>query len=383
MMYERPSTLARVDCRHFVGDKPCRPGHSCDGCAEYDPPSPRIAILKYGAIGDVIRTTPILPALREAHPRLHVTWITEPSAVPILSRIREIDRLLVHGNDTTLRLLAEQFDLLISLEKTSAACALASLIKTTERRGFGLSRHGTIVPLDARTEYAFQLGIDDDLKFRRNRKTYQEIVAEVAGIPYRRHPYASFIRREDTERAGQLLAALGIRKGDLVVGLNTGAGSVFATKRWPVDRTARLAKLLAKDPGIRVLLLGGPEEADRNREIVSLAGGSVIDAGTNHELMDFAGIVALCDLLVTTDTLALHLAIGAGTPVAALFTSTCPQEVDLYDNGEKIVAPVPCAPCYRSGCPDMLCAEAISPEGVLETVRRVLSRSLLAGEKPR
>ena len=52
-----------TDCRHFRGDMPCvfhkKTGVHCEGCADYDPLKERILIIKLGAIGDVIRSTPL------------------------------------------------------------------------------------------------------------------------------------------------------------------------------------------------------------------------------------------------------------------------------------------------------------------------------------
>ena len=57
----------RIDCRLFRGDIPCSPGAICENCPDYEPMGKKILILKLGAIGDVLRTTPVLPELHNAH----------------------------------------------------------------------------------------------------------------------------------------------------------------------------------------------------------------------------------------------------------------------------------------------------------------------------
>src|SRR5688572_32883598 len=81
------SWIWKGDCRHFRGDVPCAPhkreGVHCDDCPHYDPIQGRILIIKLGAIGDVIRTTPLLRKLKADHPRAHITWLTHsPEVVP-------------------------------------------------------------------------------------------------------------------------------------------------------------------------------------------------------------------------------------------------------------------------------------------------------------
>ncbi len=78
-------TTVHTDCLHFRGDIPCRPnkeqGYMCDGCPVYAPIGKRILIIKLGAIGDVIRTTPLLRKLRQQYPHCHITWVTHTPAI--------------------------------------------------------------------------------------------------------------------------------------------------------------------------------------------------------------------------------------------------------------------------------------------------------------
>ena len=75
----------RPDCRHFRGDLPCRPnkehGYVCGDCPVYGPVTKRILLIKLGAIGDVIRTTPLLRRLRQEHPGCFITWLTLTPAI--------------------------------------------------------------------------------------------------------------------------------------------------------------------------------------------------------------------------------------------------------------------------------------------------------------
>src|SRR5512147_2742797 len=83
-----------LDCRHFLGDRPCKFKLLCAGCAEYSPMGKRILIVKLGAIGDVLRTTPLLTGLKRAYPQSHITWVVDKEALPLLKSNPSIDRLL-------------------------------------------------------------------------------------------------------------------------------------------------------------------------------------------------------------------------------------------------------------------------------------------------
>lgn len=362
------------DCKYFVGEKPCRYKHECGGCKKYNPMGMRICIIKLGALGDVLRTTPLLHALRKKYPVCHITWVTDKSAIEILSRTSLIDRLFSYSPDISIRFQIERFDILINLEKTVEACLLASIANAKEKYGFGLNSFGTIYPINNMADYVFRLGISDDLKFKKNKKTYQEIAFEAVGLKYKGEQYVINLNENDISYAESVFAKKGIGKRDLKIGLNTGSGIVFATKRWTVERFAELADMLSNKLKAKVMLLGGPEEEIRNKDIFDLAKEKPINMGTNHSLTHFAAIVSKCDLLITGDTLALHFAIGLRVPTVALFTSTCAQELDLYGRGIKIVADVECAPCYKGSCDDMKCALSINTSSVFDACLKLLKK---------
>jgi ADP-heptose:LPS heptosyltransferase len=366
----------RPDCRYFLGDRPCKFKRTCEGCDRYEPMGKRILIVKLAAIGDVLRTTPLLTGLKRAYPRSHITWVVDKEASSLLKNNPLIDRLLPFDSASTLPLEVEGFDLVIGLEKEPRGAALVSRVRAAEKKGFGLGPEGSLYPLNRASEYAFFLGLSDELKFYQNRKTYPELIYEVAELKYRKDEYLLFLSPEDTAFAEGFSQNAGFKKGEVVVGLNTGAGGVFANKAWTPEGYGGLIQKLNREPKTRLLLLGGPGERERNRRILELAKGAVLDTGCENTLGQFAALIQLCDLVVTGDTTALHLAIGLKKKVVALFGPTCAQEIEFYGRGEKILSPAPCAPCYRRSCPvTPNCMDAISVEEVMKKIRNLLPRS--------
>lgn len=366
-------TVYHTDCRHFRGDRPCRYRRQCEDCPHYSPMGVRILVIKLAARGDVLRTTPILPALKRAHPQSHVSWLTRPESVEMLSGLEEIDRLLPFDTDTVASLPAERFDVLLCLDKEPAATGLAARIDAGEKRGFVLGPHGNVVPAHPDAQYAYRLGLDDDLKFRENQRTYQDIVFEVAGLPYGGEEYRLEIPAAARERAGQRWAKLGALAHQSPIGLNVGAGDAFAYKAWRIDGWAELADLVHERLGAPVALLGGPGDRERIEAVAKRATTTLLDPGPTPSVLEFAAVVEGCAAVVTGDTLALHLALACRRRVVAIFGSTCPQEVDLYGRGEKVVPRVDCHPCYKRRCDfSSTCADAVSAETVLACLERVL-----------
>lgn len=367
----------RLDCRHLRGDRPCAagvPGYCPDACAAYRPIGARILIIKLAALGDVIRTAALLPGLKAAWPESQITWVSRPAGVRMLANHPLIDRRLVFDAGTLAHLEHEHFDLCLSLDKEPGPCGLAMRVAARVRRGIGLSAWGTPVPLNAAGTRYFRLGLDDEEKFRRNRKSLPELLYEVAELPYRGQRYRLYPGPAERAAAARCWRRLAVADDEVVIGLNTGAGSAFANKTWPPARFADLARRLLAHRGCRVALLGGPAERRTNARIAAACPG-VRDTGHAHTELEFAALVARCNVLVTGDTMALHAAIAADVPCVALFGPTCPQEIDLHGRGEKIVTTLPCAPCYRRHCDrSPSCMDDIPVERVLAAVQRCLRR---------
>jgi heptosyltransferase-2 len=363
------------DCAHFRGDKPCGFKRLCGDCPEYDPLGARtkVLVLKCRAQGDVLRTTALLPGLKRKYPRGHVTWLVDGESIDLLVGNPLVDAVLPFGLEATLPLEVREFDVLVCLDKEPGIAALATKVRAVRKYGFGMNAHGNLSAFNDAAAYALRLGIDDDLKYRTNLKTYQEIAAEAAEVEYARDEYVYELGDEEKRKAREFMKTHGIDASRPTVGLNTGAGTKFETKQWPAEHYRELVRGLADELGANVFLLGGPREEALNTTITAGAPPRVYNTGNSHSLPDFAGFISLMDVLVTSDTLGMHLAIALKKKVVALFGPTCPQEIDLYDRGVKLFTGAACAPCYKQTCPDAVCMKGIRPDRVLEEVGRLIA----------
>lgn len=363
----------RLDCRFYRGDRPCSAGVQgvCPtDCPEHTPFGKRILIIKLAALGDVVRTLALLPGIKDAWTDSFITWITRPSGVRMLANHPLIDRLLPFDAESLAHLECERFDLCLSLDKEPAPAALAMRIDAAEKRGIGLSAHGTVFPLNAECRHYFRLGLDDELKYRRNEKSYQELVYDAVGLRYRGQRYRLYPNNASRARAARIWTDLGLEPTERVVGLNTGAGRGFANKTWPPGKFVELARALIGRGRFRVALLGGPDEIARNRRIAAACPGA-LDIGCDHSELDFVALMERCGVLLTGDSLAVHVAVACEVPCVVLFGPTCAQEIELYGRGTKVRTPLQCSPCYRRTCDiSPSCMDEISVERVLAAVDR-------------
>ncbi len=363
----------KTDCRHYVGEKPCGFARLCDGCGHYEPWNERILIIKTAAMGDVLRTTAILPALRKSRPGAKITWIARAESLPLLVNNPYIDELLTMEDAVAPAILPRRFDSVYSLDKTVAECGLAMMTACDTKKGIGLSESGAPFPLDADAEYYFSLGLSDDLKFEKNQKTYQDMIREVCALePGRDRPVLNLTEAE--KKIGKKFAAETVGgPAKKLIGIIPAAGATFANKAPSAAKWEEIIEAINKKcgPETTLLLMGGPADG---RKVESLSEISHdLPYVITEDVRMFAAYVGELDVILCGDTLALHIATALEREVVALFGPTCSQEIDLYDTGCKIITPLDCSPCYRSRCDiSPNCMDALDPSDIASAVSRLI-----------
>jgi len=335
----------------------------------------KILIIKLGALGDVFRTTTLLHGLKRRFPESRITWITSKAACGLLENNPYINRILVFTGQTINLLKPESFDILISLDKEEKPTMLAMDIKADKKIGFGRDKHGQLYSLNKESEYAYRLGISDELKFRLNKKTYPKIIYEMCSCDYKKDKYILSLSQEDIRMAEERLRGSGIGDRDFVIGLNTGSGNRFANKTWSLDSYKRFIERVVNETDAKVLLLGGQGEKNIIRRLQSSFKDKVYNSGCDNTLKEFAAIVKRCDMMLTGDTLAMHIGIALNRYVMVLFGPTCHQEIELYGKGSKLMSEIECSPCYKKVCDKKdNCMSRISPDRVFKQVKRYIVR---------
>lgn len=371
----------KTDCRHVRWDRPCAPhkrrGKVCATCDEYAPIRHRVLMVKLAATGDVLRTTAFLPAIHATWPDAKVTWLTRKGAAALFAGNRLVDEVLVAEDGlTAARLLTETFDVVLCPDADPEAAMLAALAKGRERRGYVRDTAGRVVPLGPGAEHWLQMGLSDARK-KANTRTYQALVAEVLGLDPAavREPILE-VAPADAADVDRWLASL---PGDgPLVGLNTGAGGRWAYKQWTREHQVAFLRL-ATDAGLRVLLLGGPEEVATHRELLATATGrAVFDGGNHNSYSRFGALVDRCRVVVTSDSLAVHVASARKVPAVVLFGPTSAPEIELYGRGSKLVpAGLECVCCYLPRCDRVPhCQALLEPARVLAAVQQWLAVSV-------
>jgi heptosyltransferase-2 len=159
-------------------------------------------------------------------------------------------------------------------------------------------------------------------------------------------------------------------------------GSVWATKRWPANRYASLAREFI-GRGYNVCVVGGGSDVAVCEEIVqSVKSSSLLNACGKLTPLQSAELLKRCRLLVTNDTAPMHLASAVGTPCVAIFGPTVPEFGFAPFGSQHLIIErkaLWCRPCTPHGgarCPigTHECMTGISVEEVSQATLRLLAR---------
>jgi heptosyltransferase-2 len=341
--------MSMTDCRYFSGYKPCGKSEICDSlCPKFSKCTSRVLLIHLEALGAVVRSTSLLSAIRRKFPGCHLTWVTQKPADQLLKENPLIDRVLTTDPDDLLQLSALEFDVAFVVDKSLKSVGV--LKQTTVDLVYGFTadaRTGTIVPATEAATELWEIGLSNEKKFYINQKSETQLIHEALELgPWIRDEYKLSLNqseRFEMQRRRSEWAA----PRQTVVGLNTGCSSVIPNKKLSIEMHRDLIRRLLADH-YRVVLLGGREDTARNERIAY--GLNVVQSPTERGLRDGIVSVAACDIVVTGDSLGMHLAIALEKWTVAWFGPTCAQEIDLYDRGVRVLTQASCSPCWKRSC---------------------------------
>lgn len=334
-----------------------------------------ILIIKTGALGDVLRSSFIAQALKEKYlaKKPVIYWITSRDAADLISSNVYVDFLVLKEDKN--KLSEVNFDLVINLEEDEENCKFAGRINTKEIIGFYYSNY-KIIPSASAKEW-FDMSIlgnkpENDILKKKNKKTHRQIIGEMVKVQWQK--YEPFLRLNINQMrmAENFLRRHRISRSELVVGINTGAAD-----RWPkalsVKKTALLIDQVYRKYKAHILLFGGPNERERNKEIQKYTTSPIIDTGCGNDLIEFPALVSLCSVFITTDSLGLHVALALKRKTIALIGPTSPAEIDMYSLGDKVVAKSKDVCTYKTKTD---CMDKIEVEEIMRYFEKTISQKI-------
>tara|TARA_B110000003_G_scaffold250787_1_gene264104 strand:- start:567 stop:1787 length:1221 start_codon:yes stop_codon:yes gene_type:complete len=387
----------KYDCSHFEGHIPCKPNKQfdvqCDNCSHYQMDSSsiinletneallaeiykisnfakkdrlvvkakiadkftKILFIKLGAIGDVIRTTPLIERYKREYGDCHFSWITKSPQVIARDQVDEIYK----WNESSVSFLSEQnYDIAINLDKDKEACMLLSCINSNKKFGF-IWKNGHINIATKNAEHKLITGLFDHIS-KKNTKNYLEEIFEICHFDFNYEDYIINLNKDLSNIWEKKLNQLA--KGKIIIGLNTGCGLRWKTRLWPKEYWVTLIKDLERQ-GYFCLLMGGPDEDEMNRFYEKETNSTYL--GT-FSLEEFIAITNNTDIIITPVSMMMHIALALKKQLMLFHNIFNVHEFELYGRG-IIIEPTSGCDCYfgNSCVREKSCMHDIAVQDVL------------------
>jgi heptosyltransferase II len=319
----------------------------------------RLGIFMPNWIGDVVMATPALRALRNHFgPDAHLVGIMRPYVAAALEGTPWLSRQLFYEKSyglselgwwrATSRLRAEKLDQILLLTNSTRTALMSRLSGARVRTGMTSEGRSWLLtnpikqPIDRRTGLPIA-----------TIAAYLHL-AEALGCPPESPRLELGTTAADEQAADAVWQRLGLPVGDEVVVLNSG-GAFGSAKSWPAEHFADLARRIATDCGLAVLVNCGPKERDDARSVVQRANHPRVFSLAEEPHLPL-GLTKACvrrtRMLVSTDSGPRFFGIAFGKPVVTLFGPTDPRMTETHYDRETIVSlALDCQPCMERTCP--------------------------------
>ncbi len=336
-----------------------------------------ILVIRTDRIGDVVLSTPVIRFLREKYPTAHIAMMVRPYTRDVIINNPDLNEVIIYDKYNeqkglwksirfAFRLRKKRFDIAIALHPTNRIHLMLFLAGVPVRIGYDRNL-GKL--LTKRVLHRKQEGSMHEADY--NFSFLKEAGFDVSGAG--RCPYLT-TGDDEKKLIDVILKEQGIDRNFIVLH----AGASCSSKRWPQERFARVADLVASDFGCDIVLVGGEGDEKYNAEVSANMRLKVFDLTDMLRVGELAELLKRSKLLLSNDSGPVHVATAVGTPVVCVFGRSDPglspkRWGPLGENDIVLHKDVGCQQCLAHNCKkDFACLKAITADEVIAAAKRIL-----------
>lgn len=333
----------------------------------------KVLVINFARLGDIIQAQPLISLLKKQKKMVGLCVLE--AFAEICNLVQDLDQVFVFPGSKILACLDKKnwtssLDLLwsfvhtiqkdfypdevLNLTPTLPARLLTLLFPQAKIKGFGLDEHGfstysndwaafldssaTVRNSSALNLVDLNLGIEDEAK---------------------KHAQTLRLKKPDPKLVEFWKNKLNSKQ---LIGFQLGASDLKRT--WPVEYFVKLGRLCAQK-GLFPVLLGGAREIELGKSFSQKADFPFYNLIGKTTLQDVNAILQLLNFLITNDTGPMHLAVGQGRKIIALFLATAQAwDTGPYQTNCICLEPnISCHPCnFNTSCPEYKCRWKIKPD---------------------
>jgi lipopolysaccharide heptosyltransferase I len=341
--------------------------------------APKILILKFSALGDIVHTLPVAATIRQSLPDSHIVWMVEERFQSLLFDNPDINEIIPLRTkvwrknwnsqsfreilDTIKTLRQHKFDIVLDLHGLIKSGIIAGLSGASMRVGFHKKNCKEKVSALFTNKKAPYMA-----EGRHVVDMYLALLQTALGKTEEKKVFSLPIPEEADEKSRQLFAQNSDLTDRPVIGINPGAG--FTSKQWELNRFAKLADRISAELGYSILLTWGPGEESKVQQISNqMEQKNWIAPPTS--ILESIALYKRMALLVSCDSGPLHLAAALGIPTVSIFGPTDPKRNGAYGvDHEAVYKVLSCSFCWKKTCPlgTQECMKQVTTDEVFDSV---------------
>ncbi len=325
----------------------------------------KILIRATNWVGDAVMSLPALHSVRDRFPQAHIAILAKPWVADLYSREGLANEVIPYTASSLIEkwrvardLGARGFDCALLLQNAFEAAALAWLARIPNRIGYARDGRAWLLTRSVRVPKPGEIP------------------------PHQRFYYLELLRRAGIiDGLPDTVPSIGrgglhsLSHSQPIIGVSPGAAYGTA-KRWLPERFAEASLRLAKERGASIALFGSKTESALCQDVAQLIDGvAVANYAGQTTLTQFIDLASRCELFLTNDSGAMHIASALGVPTVAVFGATDDIATGPSGANSRVVRePVECSPCLLRECPiDHRCMTRVSAGRVVEQSLELLA----------
>ena len=360
----------------------------------------RLLIVNPFGIGDVLFTTPLIRAVRQAFPRSDVAYLCNRRTEPILRKNPHLNELYVYEKDDLVRLWRaswwkgahaffaflrrirrSRFDLVIDLSLGERYSFFLALFGVPRRIGFDYRTRGRFLTERLAIDGYHEIHIVE----------YYRRLLRFMGITLVEASLELPVSVDDERWADRWLEERQLGRGQLLVGVIPAGGASWGVhapfRRWHSEGFAAVANALAERHDAQIILFGEASDAPVCRTVARLMARPPSELVGVTTLEQFVSLLSRLDLVICNDGGPLHLAVSQRVRTVSIFGPVDPRVYGPHPfaAGHRVICrqDLPCRPCYRRfrlpPCPyERACLTTIEPDEVIQACDEALSEARAA-----
>jgi ADP-heptose:LPS heptosyltransferase len=291
-------------------------------------PPRRILLIRPSALGDVCRSVPLAASLKAVWPESQLEWLVNAPYRDAVASHPAVDGIVAFDRARFVRspagaaafllgLRQRRYDLVIDAQGLARSGVFSWITRAPVRIAHRDAREGAWLAATRR------VGSPPD------RHTVDRMLDLLAplGVP---PVYDLRLTVPDAARRA-IHRDPSLTPGGVVIAPT----SLWPGKRWPIERFAELARRLVARGVEPIVSIGGPRERDQCGPLLAVEG--VTDRVGRTSVAEMMAVIERSALVVANDSAALHIAVGLGRPIVALFGPTRTALVGPYGRDADVI----------------------------------------------